>query len=440
MKKHTQRSMLMLLLSFMFCISCNDKDTKPELYDPSAPVQVTGFYPQTGGARTQFFIYGENFGTDLSLIQVTIGDKNAKVIGSNGSCIYCLVPSRAGSDCKVSVKVGKEEQSQQCSFEETFGYEAKPIVTTLCGYTDKDGNTAIVDGDFDKAQFEEPYWMAFDKYKNIFLIEEGRALRKLSVTERKVNTLFRTGNGIGRIRTLAFTASEDSLILGNDQGDNYGVGILYCTKDNGYNSWETMISCAFVNGASVHPITGDMYYNDYRTGMVIKYDFHTNKAKDLFRINDVNEEFNIQFAPSGEFAYIVVKNHHVIYKVKYNYLTRELEKPSGIFCGVRRGDENDRQFADGVGTSAMFSQPHQGAFDEHDNFYLCDVMNHIIRKITPEGVVTTFAGRPQEWGYADGELRKAMFDRPHGIAYDKSTGTFYVADQKNRRIRAISTE
>jgi DNA-binding beta-propeller fold protein YncE len=93
-----------------------------------------------------------------------------------------------------------------------------------------------------------------------------------------------------------------------------------------------------------------------------------------------------------------------------------------------------------VGTAAKFNEPHQGAFDEFDNFYVCDRMNHVIRKITPDGVVSTFAGRPNQYGYTDGALRDARFDRPHGIIYNKDIGTFYIADQKNRRIRVITTE
>jgi DNA-binding beta-propeller fold protein YncE len=68
------------------------------------------------------------------------------------------------------------------------------------------------------------------------------------------------------------------------------------------------------------------------------------------------------------------------------------------------------------------------------------VVNHCIRKITPEGVVSTFAGRPQKSGYSDGALRDAQFNNPRGIIYDQASGTFYVADQANRRIRTISTE
>ncbi|WP_315815751.1 hypothetical protein [Paraflavitalea speifideaquila] len=118
-------------------------------------------------------------------------------------------------------------------------------------------------------------------------------------------------------------------------------------------------------------------------------------------------------------------NQHYILKANFNRETRQLETPVH-FVGGRRSPG----YQDGVGTDARFDQPHQGAFDENDNFYVCDIYNHCIRKITPEGVVSTFAGRPRTYGYADGALRDAQFDRPMGIIYDKATGTFYVADQK----------
>ncbi len=63
----------------------------------------------------------------------------------------------------------------------------------------------------------------------------------------------------------------------------------------------------------------------------------------------------------------------------------------------------------------------------------------VVHQITPEGVVSTFAGRPGKYGYSDGPCATRSFDRPMGIIYDRETGTFYVADQKNRRIRIIST-
>ena len=91
--------------------------------------------------------------------------------------------------------------------------------------------------------------------------------------------------------------------------------------------------------------------------------------------------------------------------------------------------------------TVLVAKPQQGCFDDDDNFYVCDQSNNLIRKVEPSGQVTTFAGRQYEWGWADGDLRKeARFDRPHGIAYNKHTGEFYIADKNNKRIRIITKE
>ena len=82
-----------------------------------------------------------------------------------------------------------------------------------------------------------------------------------------------------------------------------------------------------------------------------------------------------------------------------------------------------------------------------NHFYFVDINNHCIRKLTPDGVVSTFAGRGSKnlnaWanGYVDGDVREdARFDFPQGIAYDEKTNTFYVSDQRNFRIRKIAYE
>ena len=88
----------------------------------------------------------------------------------------------------------------------------------------------------------------------------------------------------------------------------------------------------------------------------------------------------------------------------------------------------------------------QGLEDEYD-FYVCDQHTGSIRKITPQGMVTTYAGRGSSgldgnhWGYVDGDLRiEARFDQPQGIAYDEETKQFYIYDTINRRIRFIGLE
>ncbi|WP_160112186.1 cadherin domain-containing protein [Aquimarina sp. AU58] len=93
-------------------------------------------------------------------------------------------------------------------------------------------------------------------------------------------------------------------------------------------------------------------------------------------------------------------------------------------------------FADGTGTAAMFKAPHDVAVDNNDNVYVTDGFNHRIRKITPAGVVTTFAGTNQ--GFADGTGTQARFNTPEGIAIDNS-GNLYVTDRSNHCIRKITS-
>lgn len=93
--------------------------------------------------------------------------------------------------------------------------------------------------------------------------------------------------------------------------------------------------------------------------------------------------------------------------------------------------------ADGTGTAASFSQEINGmVFDASGNMYVTDTYNHKIRKITPAGVVTTFAGSGSAGGL-DGTGNTATFNGPCGIAIDQS-GNLYVSEILGYRIRKIT--
>jgi sugar lactone lactonase YvrE len=92
--------------------------------------------------------------------------------------------------------------------------------------------------------------------------------------------------------------------------------------------------------------------------------------------------------------------------------------------------------ADGIGTSAQFFGPHGLAIDAVGNLYVADLGNHRIRKITPEGTVTTLAGSGIA-GFADGIGTAAQFSGPTGVALD-AAGNVYVADTYTQRIRKIT--
>lgn len=430
--------MLCLMITL---VSCKDEDNKSS-YNPSIPVEITKVDPEEGGVGTQCLIYGKNFGTDISQIEVTFNGKKATVVSSSGDCVYCFVPIRAGSG-PVKVKIGNEVEAQECTAENEFKYEFVTKVGTLAGWMDKDYNSEIKDGLFEEAGFEEPYRMLIDeKTGDLILLEDRKCIRRLKLKEGIVETLFNLPQTIAHPRQISFSPSCDTLFINNDQDKDNGIAVAIALRSEDFRKAYPFIEANSSTGGSCHPINKDYFFNKWNKGEFFQWDFETG-AKRVLDEEGNTVVFaaadgliaNLIFAPSGKFAYIVAEDH-IIYKCDYNFTTRCLENLIP-FCGQR----GSKGTVDGFGTSARFNSPQQGCFDENDNFYLCEQESHCIRKIEPSGRVTTFAGRVNNWGFADGELRKeAMFNRPHAIVYDNVNKIFYVGDKNNRRIRTIQEE
>jgi len=94
--------------------------------------------------------------------------------------------------------------------------------------------------------------------------------------------------------------------------------------------------------------------------------------------------------------------------------------------------------ADGQGGDARFANPGRLVVDSGGNLYVTDQLNYTIRKITQEGVVSTFAGSAGLSGSADGTGSAARFGVMSGIAVDPA-GNLWVADNSNQTIRKITS-
>ena len=110
-------------------------------------------------------------------------------------------------------------------------------------------------------------------------------------------------------------------------------------------------------------------------------------------------------------------------------------RPDGSVATLAGGVEG---FRDGQGAAARFDTPSGLALDATGNLYVADTGNHAIRKVTPDGVVTTLAGTGRP-GWRDGPGAQAQFDGPMGLAID-AAGRVIVADAYNDRIRAIAPD
>ncbi|MFT4638203.1 MAG: hypothetical protein ACI8T1_001522 [Verrucomicrobiales bacterium] len=93
-------------------------------------------------------------------------------------------------------------------------------------------------------------------------------------------------------------------------------------------------------------------------------------------------------------------------------------------------------FMNGIGAFAQFRLPYGLTLDSSGNIYVADSSNHRIRKVSPNGAVSTFAGIGIS-GLLEGSRLNAQFSSPFDVAFD-SVGDLFVADRENHRIRRIS--
>lgn len=92
---------------------------------------------------------------------------------------------------------------------------------------------------------------------------------------------------------------------------------------------------------------------------------------------------------------------------------------------------------DGVGEAAEFNHPWDIALDLAGNLVVAERGSHVIRRVTPAGEVTTLAGQPGVLGFADGPAPEARFAGPEAVAVD-AAGNIFVADTGNHAVRIIT--
>ena len=454
-RKSVLRNILFIPLCVWGIMSCNnDTDDKRKSgieHDPSKPIVVTSFFPDSGRIRERVILDGENFGTDPSKIRVYFNRKRAAVVGSTGNRMYAIVPRTPGDTCQVSVAVGNDS----VVYDKDFRYKITVSVSTICG----NGTRINRPGELSQALIG-PFQMDVDGNGNIFV-----------GTERG----FEGGGNTTDVGFVRINETENVMELisnmGTISGDSYGPRFEGINADKKTGMLYTTVRQSVISYVTIDPSEGwipryktfnwvpnpdhpefsrpsttgnymgynqfDGYmYTRFSNGHIVRIDPKTGEGMVIYISSQTGTSIGIDFDPKHpEMCYIAGYNSggvgHGIYRINVNNPDNTWERlnvPTG--AGHR----------DGPIAQAMFNAPYGLRFDSDGIAYISDLQNNCIRKYDPEtGMVETVLGIPGTAGFKDGGREDALFNQPSAVGIDVD-GNVYIADRANGRIRKLAIE
>lgn len=448
---------VLALVALCFVACKSDNEQGEEVFDPDKPLIITDFTPKKAGYGSNLVLYGDNFGNDLSKVKVTVGGKSANIISVKGQSLYCVIPEKAYSGhIQISVLNENGETIVSAEAEENLEYERKWLVSTFLGtHYPISSDFVEKEGPFnDCGGIDDMGWFTFDpksEFDRLYISGDQKKSRLVdfAANDGEGYVSYFSTSPATRIAAITWTRDEnEDMIISHNQNATPAVNAHFLfTRTSGFKENKGLIKARSTNGAMVHPKNGEFYFSVYFEKIVFRYDFETGLTTEAFRIpNDKTSNFMVPH-PTGNYAYLMNFERHYIARADYDWDKRCFRNPY-LVCG----SDTKAGWNDGVGTKALLNLPSQGVFvknpdytgqeDEYD-FYFCEKGNHDIRKLTPQGRVSTFAGRGNNAtnGYSDGDLRtEARFNEPKAIAYDEKRQCFYIGDSKNKVIRKIGKE
>jgi hypothetical protein len=140
---------------------------------------------------------------------------------------------------------------------------------------------------------------------------------------------------------------------------------------------------------------------------------------------------------SQRFLYVADTGNHTIRRFGFGYSPEAC--PVVYIVSTLAGVAGSPGWQDGVGASARFNTPRGLATAGDGSLYVTDSGNHTIRRITPQGMVTTVAGEAGVPGSNDGPALQAHLNTPSGIDVN-ARGEVFIADTGNHVIRMLTRD
>ena len=271
---------------------------------------------------------------------------------------------------------------------------ANGTVSTLAGT----GNVGAINGLGKLASFNKPTGVAVDGAGNVYVADAGNNLMRKITPDGTVSTLAGTVVAVDTSNTII----AQPLFSGPSGLAVDALGNVY-VADAGNNR-----VCVVSPSGDTKTLAGNGNSGSNNgAGTVATFNNPTGVAVD----------------GSGN-VYVADMLNNLIRKIA----------PDGTTTSL--AGSGDIGSTDGLNTAASFYFPNSLTVDPSGNIFVTDDINNLIRKITPDGTVTTVAGSGQA-GAQNGSGTQASFNDPAGISID-ALGNLYIADANNNLIRKIT--
>ncbi len=282
-----------------------------------------------------------------------------------------------------------------------------------------------------EVSFKSPAGMAIDLQGNIFVADTENNLIRLINTNNEVSTFAGT-------KSIDWFTNPEGIFLGRNDyiftPDNVGKKLYAITADGlRYFYCDLNNSENILSGAD--DLLGNIYLVDIFREQIVKIDKEGKSS--IFAGTGKVAKFSVGRKEEATFdceGGIVLGTDGTIYLSASKRILKI--SPDGILSVLAGSGEAGN--LDGKGSEASFKSPHGMAMDKMGNIYVADSYSNLIRKVSPTGVVSTLAGSGKA-GFLDGIGSQASFNRPQYLAVD-TEGNVFVSDTNNHSIRKIDPE